>query len=181
MASMSAGSGTRADRRAPDLSQFPDLIVIYLGMKVKSVGGTKTLLSFGPKIRKSVAAKPEGLLLHEDIMFSLYPLHLGMRQYWRDFDSLERWARSGVHKDWWQKFVRDPAGTGFWHELYSRNGEMEGTFLDIDDTGMTRFAPTTPSRGTMFSARRRLKREGEAVVPSVLSEEELYGAQSPGP
>jgi hypothetical protein len=181
MASMSVNTTTRADRQAPDLSQFPDLIVIYLGMKVKSVGGVKTLLSFGPKIKRSVAEKPEGLLRHGDILFSLFPLHFGMRQYWRDFESLERWARTGVHKDWWQTFVRDPAGTGFWHELYSRNGEMEGAFLNIDGTGMTSFAPTTPSRGTMFSARRRLRREGEADVPSVYSEDELYGAQSPGP
>ena len=181
MVSVATGKKAKAERRAPDLSQFPDLVVIYLGMKVKSVGGIKTLVGFGPKIKRSVAAGPEGLLLHEDIMFSLFPLHVGMRQYWRDFESLERWARTGVHKDWWQTFVRDPAGTGFWHELYSRNGEMEGAFLDIDGTGMTNFAPTAPSRGTMFSARRRLRREGEADVPSVYSEEELYGARASDP
>jgi pimeloyl-ACP methyl ester carboxylesterase len=47
-----------------------------------------------------------------------------MRQYWRDFDSLERWARSLPHKAWWQEFLRDSGGTGFWHEA-----------LAVDDAG----------------------------------------------
>jgi hypothetical protein len=47
-------------------------------------------MSFGPKIRKSVEAQPDGLLLHENLLFSLFPPPAGMRQYWRDFGSLER-------------------------------------------------------------------------------------------
>jgi signal transduction histidine kinase len=42
-----------------------------------------------------------------------------MRQYWRDFESLERWTRTEPHRDWWKQFLRDTGGTGFWHELYS--------------------------------------------------------------
>jgi hypothetical protein len=166
----------RSERRTPELSKFPDLVVIYLGMKVKSPRGIKTLLGFGPKIQRAVSQNPDGLLLHENLMFSLFPLHLGMREYWRDFDSLERWARSGVHKDWWQHYLHNPGGTGFWHELYVRNAEIEGAFVDIDQTGMTRFAPTIPSRGTMFSARRRLRRQGAEDLQTAYSEEELYGA-----
>lgn len=166
----------RPDRRTPDLAEFPDLVAIYLGMQVKAPRGLKTLVSFGPKIQRSVTAKPDGLLRHENFLFSLVPPHAGMRQYWRDFESLERWARSGVHKEWWQNFLRDPGGTGFWHELYVRNGEMECAFVDVEGVGMTSFAPTVPSRGTMFSARRRLRRTGDSDVPSVFSEEELYGA-----
>jgi hypothetical protein len=78
------------DRTTVDLSQYPDLVVIYLGMRVKSLRGLKTLLSFGPKISASVDAQPDGLLLHENLVFSLFPPHAGMRQYWRDFESLER-------------------------------------------------------------------------------------------
>jgi hypothetical protein len=51
------------DRTTVDLSQYPDLVVIYLGMRVTSFKGVKTLLSFGPKIRASIAARPDGLLL----------------------------------------------------------------------------------------------------------------------
>ncbi len=86
-----------------------DLVVIYLGMSVNAARGVRTLISFGPKIRKSVEAQPDGLLLHENLLFSLFPPHAGMRQYWRDFDCLERWARSLPHRQWWQQFLRDRA------------------------------------------------------------------------
>ena len=39
-------------------------------------------------IAKSVANQPDGLLLHEPIVYSLFPPHAGMRQYWRDLPSL---------------------------------------------------------------------------------------------
>jgi fumigallin biosynthesis monooxygenase-like protein len=78
------------ERTTADLSQYPNLVVIYLGMRVNSLRGLKTLASFGPKIRAAVAARPDGLLLHEDLLFSFLPPHAAMRQYWRDFESLER-------------------------------------------------------------------------------------------
>jgi hypothetical protein len=73
----------KALRQTVDLSAYPDLVVVYLGMTVNVLTGVKTLLGFGPKIEGSVAARPDGLLLHENIFYSLFPLHLGMRQYWR--------------------------------------------------------------------------------------------------
>jgi hypothetical protein len=78
----------KVNRRTVDLSAYPDLVVIYLGMRVNRLAGLKTLFGFGPKIASSVAARPDGLLLHESYLFSLFPPHTGMRQYWRDFDSL---------------------------------------------------------------------------------------------
>ena len=98
------------ERYTVDLSDYPDLVVIYLGMRARSLRGLKTLLSFGPRIQKAVATRPDGLLLHENLVFSLVPPHAGMRQYWRDFDSLERWARSGTHRKWWQGYLRDIGG-----------------------------------------------------------------------
>jgi hypothetical protein len=97
---------TKVQRRTVDLSAYPDLVVIYLGMRVNALAGLKTLFGFGPKIAQSVAAKPDGLLLHENLLFSLFPPHLGMRQYWRDFDALESWARSEPHRVWWKQFLR---------------------------------------------------------------------------
>ena len=102
-----------AHRRTIDLSQYPDLVVIYLGMRVHSFAGLKTLVGFGPKISDAVAAKPDGLLLHEQIIYSLFPLHLGMRQYWRDFQSLETWSRSESHRLWWQSSSATPEGPVF--------------------------------------------------------------------
>jgi hypothetical protein len=61
------------DRRTVDLSAFPDLVVIYLGMRVNELRGLKTILRFGPKIAKSVAEQPDGLLSHENMLFSVVP------------------------------------------------------------------------------------------------------------
>jgi len=36
-----------------------------------------------------------------------------MRQYWRDFDVLENWARSEPHTQWWQEFCVIPAVQDF--------------------------------------------------------------------
>jgi hypothetical protein len=56
-----------------NLSEFPDLVVIYLGMRVRNVRGMGKLLQTGRQIKAGVAQSPDGLLLHEDIMFSLLP------------------------------------------------------------------------------------------------------------
>ena len=63
----------KVNRQTVDLSQYPDLVVIYLGMRVNRFAGIKTLLGIGPNIASSVAARPEGLLRHEDFVFSLFP------------------------------------------------------------------------------------------------------------
>ena len=164
------------ERRTVDLSTYPDLVVIYLGMRVNAWTGLKTVVGFGPKIDAAVAAQPDGLLLHESLIYSLIPPHLGMRQNWRDFDALERWARSAPHRDWWQGFLKDSGGTGFWHETYFMRGGVEAVYDDIPKPiGMAAFAPVKPARGPMFSARTRAGR-GESVVttPRGVSERELY-------
>jgi len=164
----------RVDRRTVDLSAYPDLVVIYLGMRVNAPTGLKTLLGFGPKIARSVDALPDGLLLHENLMFSLWPPHAGMRQYWRDFESLERWARSTPHGDWWRDFIRDSGGTGFWHEAYFMRGGMEAVYDNmVQATGFLKFAPVRPARGSMFSARDRAGRPGAATLAAPVTEEQL--------
>lgn len=161
----------RVERRSIDLSAYPDLIVIYLGIRINTLTGIKTVFGLGPQIDKAAAAKPDGLLLHEQFLFSLR--HVGMRQYWRDFASLEQWSRSEPHKLWWRNFLRDSGGTGFWHEMYTMRGGMEAIFDDVaKPIGMLRFAPSEPAHGPMFSARHRLHREGD-VPPPVVPEDEL--------
>jgi hypothetical protein len=109
----------RVERRTVDLSGYPDLVVIYLGMRVNRIAGIKTLRGFGPKISSSVDAHPDGLLSHENFVFSFFPMHAGTRQYWRDQESLLKWTRSAPHRQWWQKFLKGSGGTGFWHETYA--------------------------------------------------------------
>jgi hypothetical protein len=148
----------RPIRQTVDLTQYPDLVVIYLGMRVKSFRGFKTLMGLGPEIQKSVKAKPDGLLLHEDVVYGLLPPHFGMRQYWRDFESLEKWTRELPHLKWWKDFNKDPGGVGFWHETYFLRGGFEVLYGNMTEapTGLQKAMPPIEARGSMFSARRRL-------------------------
>jgi hypothetical protein len=164
---------THVDRRTVDLTSYPNLVIIYLGMRVNRLAGVKTLFGFGPRISASAADHPDGLLLHEQIIYSVFPLHVGMRQYWRDLDSLMAWTRSEPHRNWWQGFLKDSGGTGFWHETYTMQGGIEAIYDDLAaPIGMMKFAPVVPARGPMFGAAKRAgKGDGrEAVV----AENELY-------
>ena len=164
------------NRQTVDLESYPDLVVIYLGMQVRTLRGLRTLLSFGPKLKQALAIKVPGLLHHEDVIWSIFPPHLGFRQYWQDFDSLESWSRSLPHKEWWQSFLRDSGGTGFWHEAYFMRGGMEAIYDDLPaKLGFATFAPVQIARGPMFSARHRLNIAGEATALPVVPEEEAYG------
>ena len=156
-------------RTTVDLSGHPDLVVVYLGMKVGSLKGLGALLRTGREIGLAVAANPDGLLRHENMLFSLVPPHLGMRQYWRDLESLERWTREGLHRGWWVNFLKDPKGVGFWHETYRMKGGIEAIYDDIDQPlGLAAFAPVVPAKGPMFSARARL---GAGQAPAAPVEE----------
>jgi hypothetical protein len=163
------------DRQTVKLDDYPDLVVIYLGMYVRKPRGILRLLGLGPQIQNSWQEQPDGLLRHENVIWSLIPPHLGMRQYWRDLDSLERWTRSEPHRRWWLDFARDNGGTGFWHEAYFMRGGVDAIYDDVPrPLGLSGFAPVTQARGRMFSARRRAGRGETPVVEPLIAEPELY-------
>ena len=111
-------------------------------MRVNRITGIKTLIGFGPKISASAESRPDGLLRHETVVYSLFPMHIGMRRYWRDIDSLLTWTRSAPHRQWWKGFLKDSGGTGFWHETYFRRGGMEAIYDDVPrPTGSWRSRP----------------------------------------
>ena len=161
-------------RFTADLSSYPDLVIIYLGMRVNAPSGLLAALQFGPQIKRAVSEKPVGLLRHEPMLFSLFPLHLGIRQYWRDFESLERWARSGAHAGWWRQFVQKASGYGLWHETYFIRGGVEAIYGDVPPPlGLMGFAPIQAAAGAGFSARSRSRAAGEATVDAPIQEAEL--------
>jgi hypothetical protein len=167
---------SKVERQTVDLSAYPDLVVIYLGMRVNAWVGLKTLIGFGPKITNAVNQKPNGLMSHETFILSLVPPHFGMRQYWRDFDALEAWTRSPPHREWWRNFLRSSGGTGFWHEAYFMRGGMEAVYDDVPvRLGFGRCAPLVPARGPMFSARTRAHKAGVPPAPVVAETEHYEG------
>ena len=136
-------------RQTVDLTGHPDLVVVHLGMQVKTLPGLKTLASFGPKIQRAVQPRPDGLLFHQLFVFGLLPLHVGIRQYWRDFDALERWVRTEPHRTWWRDLLRGGSGTAFWHETYFIRGGVEAIFLDLErPTGLLHLEQKRLSSGT---------------------------------
>ena len=161
----------RVRRETVDLSAYPDLVVIYRGLRIRRARGLLRFLKLGREIQASAETAPDGFLLHENLFFS--PIHGGMRQYWRDSASLEAWTRTLPHQAWWREFLRDSGGTGFWHELYSMRGGMEGVYDDMPgQLGFGTFAPREPARGRLFGARGRLARDGDAPAP-VVAEHDL--------
>ena len=166
------------ERVTVDFSAYPDLVLLTLGMRVNTWRGLPTLLRFGPWISEAVKRQPDGLLHHESFLYSLWPPHVGIRQYWRDFDSLEAWARTDPHRGWWKTFLKNPAGTGFWHEACFMKGGMEAVYVNVPERiGARAFAPDVPARGAMFSSRHRAGRATDQPSTSVVSEQELYKDQ----
>ena len=113
-------------RETVHLSRFPDLVVIYLGIRVEGPRGFETLGALSPQIEAAVAAGPDGLLLHENITYSEEPVHVGMRQYWRDFQSLEAWANTSPTSRGGRPISATAAAPSFWHETYFRRGASRG-------------------------------------------------------
>jgi hypothetical protein len=53
------------EQRAADLDSYPELVVIYLGMRVYRLDGLLTVVRLRSEVLASVRARPDGLLLHE--------------------------------------------------------------------------------------------------------------------
>lgn len=152
-------------RNTVDLSAYPDLVVVYLGMRIEEPRGLETLKQLRPQIQAVVDEQPDGLLLHEWLSYGDDPPHNGMRQYWRDFDALRAWSLTLPHKEWWTEYLRDRGGTSFWHETYFRRGGFESIYVDVEPAvGMALFAPVQPATGPMFGARDRVAADRSAAV-----------------
>lgn len=180
-----AWSASRQVTRATvDLTGYPDMVVMYLAMRARSPRGLVTMARFGLRLHRAMRERPEGLLHWESISFG--PFERGMRQYWRDLDALEAWARAPPHRDWWTDYLRDPKGTGFWHETYFMRGGMEAIYDAVGTPpGLGAFAPRESADGGLFAARRRAERAREASmrgVPALAPENQPQeGSAAPKP
>lgn len=145
------------NRTVVDLSNYSDLVVIYFGLRIQSPQGILTTLRLGQAIDAALRQRPDGLLKHELMLFSLFPFEIGMRQYWRNFEAMEAWSHQKPHHDWWEAFMKHPRGIGLWHEIYTQQHGIEGIYDHLTrPVGMSRFAPTQPPHGKRSSARGRL-------------------------
>ena len=166
----------RYTRITVDTDAYPELVFIELGMSPNNLLGYFTVLSVLPGIRRST--KAEGLLAHNlgVIMKGLRP-HFIIRQYWRSFADLERYARGdGTHKSWWREMVQDTRHTTIWHETYSIKGGVDAIYgttgKNYGAVGLAAFAPRIDARGSAYSARKRMHAEGDETTDAPVSEDE---------
>jgi len=142
-------------RETVDLSSYPDLVVVLLGFKVRTVRTLPALMRIGRGLQGIRRDPPDGLLGHEQSLLGWN--HLGIRQYWRDQPSLAAFTRSAPHAGWWRSFLADTRGSGFWHEAYSARGGMEAIYVGMPErTGLASFAPIRQPVGPFLSSRERL-------------------------
>lgn len=144
------------NRQSVDLSSYPDLVMIMLGFRLRGWRALPALRRIGSGLNQIASERPEGLLAHEGLMFSLS--HFGFRQYWRDLDALEQFTRSEPHADWWRRIRELSAGAGFWHETYHARGGVEALYVAMPGpVGLQHFAPERRPVGPFMSARARVQ------------------------
>ena len=178
--------GGRDVRRCPHASRSPDRRPQRLSRPRRHLPGHAGERAARPRDaprprpadRKSVEAKPDGLLLHENLLFSLFPPHAGMRQYWRDFESLERWTRSEPHREWWQRFLRDSAAPASGTRptscaAASRPSTTMSSARSGSRASLPRYRPAARCLGAPHA---QPATRPEPPAP-VLAEAELYGAE----
>jgi Domain of unknown function (DUF4188) len=92
-----------------------------------------------PKMLRVLDQRPElGCLGHEQWIGRTTLL----LQYWRDFDSLDRFSRDKdlPHLEPWRRFnraIRDGGDVGIWHETYQvRAGEYEAIYGNMPAFGL---------------------------------------------
>jgi hypothetical protein len=106
-----------------------------------------------------------------------------MRQYWRDIDPIERWACSLPHEQWWGTFLRDSADTGFWHETYFLQGDIEAIHVDVPEPlwlAQPRAGEPGEWGDVLRAPTRRARRQELApVVPEAELERRLRSAEPP--
>ncbi|AQS88048.1 hypothetical protein NCH01_21540 [Neoasaia chiangmaiensis] len=142
-------------RETVDLSGYPDLVVILLGLQARRLRAFLSLRDVGRGLAAIQRTPPDGLLSHQSLRFGWN--HVGFRQYWRDYESLEAFTRAAPHADWWRHFMQQGRGCGFWHEAYSARGGMEAIYVDMPQrTGFAAFAPVVAPEGRRRFSRARL-------------------------
>ena len=117
--------------------------------------------AMGPMI-KELAARPESGFLGVESMLQP-PRGLNLIQYWRDFDSLEAYARDRESLHWpaWTAFnktIGDDGSVGIFHETYVvEAGAFETIYANMPVWGLGKVAGLAAATGSRNEARSRMK------------------------
>lgn len=143
------------------------LVVFVIGMRInhfRKVGKWLPVLqAMGPMIRE-LAQNPESGFLGNEIMLRSHRT-IVLLQYWRDFDSLEAYARARDHLHWpaWTAFnkaVGNDGTVGIFHETYAvAAGAHETIYANMPSFGLGKVAGVAPATGSRNAARSRMRSE----------------------
>lgn len=142
-----------------------DLTVFVIGMRVNRLLRLDKWLpvarAMGPMIRELTARPESGFLGSEPMLRGLRTVCL--LQYWRDFDSLEAYARDRDQSHWpaWTAFNKAVGGNGtvgIFHETYVvPAGSYETIYANMPPIGLGRIAGLKPATGSRSEARTRMR------------------------
>lgn len=140
-----------------------DFVVFLIGARLNRLRAANRMRRIGgqmTQMQKALAQHPELGCLHTQNWFGRTTIAV---QYWRDFESLERFARDRdqPHLEPWREFnrlVRDSADIGIWHETYLVSAAAhEAMYVNMPTFGLAAAGSVGPL-GTGSTAGRRLGR-----------------------
>lgn len=150
--------------RMTDAYQGP-LVVFIIGLRINSfrkIGKWLPVLrSMGPMIVELSQNPDSGFIGSEFALCSLRQVLL--IQYWRDFDSLERYARARDEKHWpaWVAFNRNvgsEGSVGIYHETFLVQAAAHETlYANMPPFGLGKFAGLVAATGSRTEARKRMQ------------------------
>ncbi len=141
------------------------LVVFLIGMRInhfhKLHRWVPVLRAMGPMIRELSRNTDSGFLGTEYALCS--PRQILLIQYWRDFESLEAYARDRDARHWpaWAAFNRsigDDGTVGIYHETYVvAAGAHETVYANMPPFGLGRVSGLVPATGSRNAARERMR------------------------
>lgn len=151
-----------------------DFVVFLIGMRFNrplAVRQWLPVVAAMPPMMRLLGTDPELGVLGQHSWFGRTTMLL---QYWRDFDSLSRFARddSLPHLEPWRRFnraARASTAVGVWHETYQvRAGQYEAVYANMPAFGLAAATSLVPvgRRGETAKLRIGAAQQDQApVVP----------------
>lgn len=165
-------------------------VVFLIGMRINHFFAFKKWLPTAMAMRSMLRLlhrHPGTGALGSQLIF--YWRGIGVIQYWRSFDDLEKFARSkdDPHLESWHRFnkaIGSDGSVGIWHETFLvEAGRYEGVYNNMPLFGLaaaTQYEPIVERRET---ARRRLGGKSQQAMPPPIPACNLFGVsgiETPG-
>ena len=116
-----------------------------------------------PRMLKRLRAEPKLGMIHSEGFFRLFPLTTCMVSYWRDFESLENFAKSASepHLVPWGRYMKKvgaDGSVGVWHETYQiEKTRTESIYGNMPKFGLGAAFPHVAINPNNTTARQRIQ------------------------